>query len=75
MIFSENRYPPRIKCGAGFFGIMLWSSAAGGGFRDTLSALEVDRPCGAGLRQPPHLEVAERLDGTGYESSHQAASK
>ena len=22
MIFSENRYPPRIKCGAGFFGIM-----------------------------------------------------
>jgi len=20
--FSENRYPPRIKCGAGFFGIM-----------------------------------------------------
>src|SRR5262249_18504032 len=23
MIFSENRYPPRIKCGAGFFGIML----------------------------------------------------
>jgi hypothetical protein len=19
MIFSENRYPPRIKCGAGFF--------------------------------------------------------
>jgi hypothetical protein len=27
MIFSENRYPPRIKSGAGFFGIMLleWS--------------------------------------------------
>jgi len=23
MIFSENRYPPRIKCGAGFFRIML----------------------------------------------------
>jgi hypothetical protein len=23
MIFSENRYPPRIKSGAGFFGIML----------------------------------------------------
>jgi len=23
MIFSENRYPPRIKCAAGFFGIML----------------------------------------------------
>jgi hypothetical protein len=23
MIFSENRYTPRIKCGAGFFGIML----------------------------------------------------
>jgi hypothetical protein len=22
MIFSENRYPPRIKCGASFFGIM-----------------------------------------------------
>jgi len=22
MIFSENRYPPRIKSGAGFFGIM-----------------------------------------------------
>jgi hypothetical protein len=26
MIFSENRYPPRIKSGAGFFGIMLWSA-------------------------------------------------
>jgi hypothetical protein len=23
MIFSENRYPPRIKSGAGFFGIKL----------------------------------------------------
>ena len=23
MIFSENRYPSRIKCGTGFFGIML----------------------------------------------------
>jgi hypothetical protein len=23
MILSENRCPPRIKCGAGFFGIML----------------------------------------------------
>jgi hypothetical protein len=22
MIFSENRLPPRIKCGAGFFRIM-----------------------------------------------------
>ena len=25
MIFSENRHPPRIKSGAGFFGIMLYS--------------------------------------------------
>jgi hypothetical protein len=24
MIFSENRCPPRIKSGAGFFGIMLY---------------------------------------------------
>jgi len=24
MIFSENRLPPRIKSGAGFFRIMLW---------------------------------------------------
>jgi len=23
MIFSENRYPPRIDSGAGFFGIMV----------------------------------------------------
>jgi hypothetical protein len=23
MIFSENRFPPRIKCGAGFFRIVL----------------------------------------------------
>jgi hypothetical protein len=23
MMFSENRYPPRIESGAGFFGIML----------------------------------------------------
>jgi hypothetical protein len=26
MIFSENRYTPRIKCGAGFFRIMRWSN-------------------------------------------------
>jgi hypothetical protein len=26
MIFSENRYPPRIKSGAGFFGIMLYEA-------------------------------------------------
>jgi hypothetical protein len=26
MIFSENRCPPRIECGAGFFGIMLYST-------------------------------------------------
>jgi hypothetical protein len=25
MMFSENRLPPRIKSGAGFFGIMLWT--------------------------------------------------
>jgi len=25
MIFSENRYPPRIKSGAGLFGIMLYA--------------------------------------------------
>jgi hypothetical protein len=24
MIFPENRYPPRIKSGAGFFGIMRY---------------------------------------------------
>ena len=24
MIFSENRYPPWIKSGVGFFGVMLW---------------------------------------------------
>src|SRR6202011_5196387 len=38
MIFSENRYPPRIKCGAGFFGIMLmgseWTSRWSRGSRD-----------------------------------------
>jgi len=27
MIFSENRVPPRIKSGAGFFGIMLYADA------------------------------------------------
>jgi hypothetical protein len=27
MIFSENRYPSRIKSGAGFFGIMLKASS------------------------------------------------
>jgi len=26
MIFSENRFPPPIKSGAGFFGIMLWEA-------------------------------------------------
>ncbi len=29
MIFSENRYPPRIKSGAGFFGIMLYAIRSG----------------------------------------------
>ena len=29
MIFSENRYPPRIECGAGFFGIMLECERSG----------------------------------------------
>jgi hypothetical protein len=28
MIFSENRFPPRVKPGAGFFGIMLSAQAA-----------------------------------------------
>ena len=28
MIFPENRYPPRIKSGAGFFGIMLYADFA-----------------------------------------------
>ena len=27
MILSENRFPPRIKSGAGFFGIMLYQFA------------------------------------------------
>ena len=27
MIFLENRFPPRIKSGAGFFGIMLYRLA------------------------------------------------
>src|SRR3981081_4375337 len=50
MIFSENRLPPRITCGAGFFRIMLWrrfplsdtaetTGAASGGVR-TLLRLE-----------------------------------
>ena len=29
-MFSENRYPPRIKCGAGFFGIMHSCAHASG---------------------------------------------
>src|SRR5208282_3081350 len=33
MIFSENRFPPRIKSGAGFFGIMLWMAQALAEFR------------------------------------------
>ena len=37
MIFSENRYPPRIKCGAGFFGIMLYSGVAQLAARPTLN--------------------------------------
>jgi hypothetical protein len=28
MILSENLYPPRITSGAGFFGIMLYETAA-----------------------------------------------
>ena len=27
LIFSKNRRPPRIKSGAGFFGIMLYSAS------------------------------------------------
>jgi hypothetical protein len=26
-IFSENQFPPRIKFGAGFFGIICWKAA------------------------------------------------
>jgi hypothetical protein len=29
MIYSENRFPPRIKSGAGFFGIMLEEFGSG----------------------------------------------
>jgi hypothetical protein len=29
MIFSENRLPPRIKCGAGLFRIMLPRASTG----------------------------------------------
>jgi hypothetical protein len=29
MIFSENRFTPRIKCGAGFFRIMPWGADSG----------------------------------------------
>jgi hypothetical protein len=48
MIFSENQYPPRIKSGAGFFGIMLKlsqsaPSAQGGARRRPPEALR-DRP-------------------------------
>ena len=31
MILSEIRFPPRIKSGAGFFGIMLYVGIAVGG--------------------------------------------
>jgi hypothetical protein len=34
-MFSKNRYPSRIKCGTGFFGIMLWGYA-GSNARRTL---------------------------------------
>jgi len=27
-MFSETRYPPRIKCGAGIFGIMPYATLA-----------------------------------------------
>src|ERR1019366_1620101 len=37
MIFSENRYPPRIKCGAGFFGSCSKSLVG-----------EIVQPCGEG---------------------------
>src|SRR5262249_40292540 len=29
MIFSENRYPPRVKSGASFFGMMLYAACVG----------------------------------------------
>jgi hypothetical protein len=41
MIFSENRYPPRIKCGAGFFGIMLEAIV---GASRTPSVVSADAP-------------------------------
>ena len=44
MIFSENRYPPRIKCGAGFFGIMLKGRATG--------PLTVEGSCPTGAANP-----------------------
>src|SRR3954470_23875698 len=60
--FSENRYPPRIKCGAGFFRIMLLSRGFekdyGRRFRRTATcegrqlAAHADRDFGGALAQP-----------------------
>src|SRR5262249_62182207 len=44
MIFSENRYPPRIKCGAGFFGIMHEPEGWPSGLRRTLGKRVYGKP-------------------------------
>src|ERR1700730_16678861 len=49
MIFSENRFPPRIKSGAGFFGIMLYSAAFGGFFASASSCTLRMSGCGIAI--------------------------
>jgi hypothetical protein len=62
MTFSENRYPPRIKSGAGFFGIMLYEAknldtnpgernrTSGGSYRDQAQVPADTRLCMSSCR-------------------------
>jgi len=52
MIFSENRYPPRIGCGAGFFGIMLYPRAGEPGFPWRQAGRLVEPTCRRIMKNP-----------------------
>jgi hypothetical protein len=59
-MFSENRYPPRIKCGAGFFGIMHSCAHASGSGVFIGAALVRLRRVGAGSAIGSGLPVSAR---------------
>ena len=74
MIFSENRFPPRIKSGAGFFGIMCAADRSKDNCHMAMDASEIEKLIRSGI---PDAEVTIRDlagDGDHYAATVIAAS-